>query len=34
MFDENALLGLQLLDQRHHFLQRCHAVLIAMDEQA
>ena len=34
VLDDDALLGLQLFDQREHFLQRRDAVLVAMDEEA
>ena len=34
MLDEDALLGLQFLDQRQHLLQRRDAILVAVDEQA
>ena len=34
VLDQDALLGLQLLDQRQHLLERRDAVLVAMDEQA
>ena len=34
VLDKDALLGLQLLDQAHNFLERRNAILIAVDEQA